>query len=177
MNTLECADNTELNPRNVPKPDCFKDYVGSLGIGNKHHLILYDRSQFGFYASSRMWWVFRLFGHENVSILDGGLRLWALHNYELSSQMPDFQQEKFQINLNKNLIRDYEAIQKNISSPNEQVVDCRSAEEFHSVNEQGVANHIPGAKNLSYSDLFDKENGKFKDKQELLRCNFFCLLG
>ena len=141
-----------------------------MGIGNKHHLILYDRSPFGFYTSSRMWWVFRLFGHENVSILDGGLRLWSLNNYELSTELPNFAKEKFTINLNKNLIRDYKAIEQNIVLEQEQVVDCRSLGEFNSVNEQGLANHIPGAKNVSYSDLFDTENNRFKDKQDLLKC-------
>ena len=57
---MHCATPTKFIPRNIPQPECFKDYVGSLGISNKHHVIVYDRSPFGFYASSRAWWIFRV---------------------------------------------------------------------------------------------------------------------
>jgi 3-mercaptopyruvate sulfurtransferase SseA len=57
---MNCVKATPMYPRNLPDQNCFKDYVGSLGIGNRHHLILYDRSHYGFYGSSRMWWIFRV---------------------------------------------------------------------------------------------------------------------
>jgi thiosulfate/3-mercaptopyruvate sulfurtransferase len=60
FDTMECVQTTPLLPRNVPNRECFKDYVGSLGISNKHHLIFYDRSPFGFYASPRLWWLFKV---------------------------------------------------------------------------------------------------------------------
>ncbi|CAF0872631.1 unnamed protein product [Brachionus calyciflorus] len=167
IDTLECSDSNHMYPRNVPKPDCFKDYVGSLGIGNKHHLILYDRSPFGFYTSSRLWWVFRLFGHESVSILDGGLRLWAYQNNPLSREEPDFKPDKFEIKENMQLIRTYEDIQTNLNTNKDQVVDVRGAHEFNRYIDEGLLNHIPKSKNLAYNDLFDKENLKLKDIEEL----------
>ena len=57
---MNCTHPTKLYPRNIPEKTCFQDYVGSLGISNKHHLVLYDRSPFGFYTSSRMWWIFNV---------------------------------------------------------------------------------------------------------------------
>jgi 3-mercaptopyruvate sulfurtransferase SseA len=60
FDTMECVEATPLLPRNLPNRECFKDYVGSLGISNKHHLIFYDRSPFGFYAAPRLWWLFRV---------------------------------------------------------------------------------------------------------------------
>ena len=57
---MNCAEVTNLYPKNLPEKNAFKDYVGSLGISNDHHLIIYDRSDFGFYASSRLWWIFRV---------------------------------------------------------------------------------------------------------------------
>jgi 3-mercaptopyruvate sulfurtransferase SseA len=60
FDTMECVQPTPLLPRNLPDRECFKAHVGSLGISNKHHLIFYDRSPFGFYGSSRLWWLFRV---------------------------------------------------------------------------------------------------------------------
>lgn len=69
LNTMECTNATKMYPRAVPNKECFADYAGSLGISNKHHLIVYDRSPFGFYASSRMWWIFRVRKFTSRSIL------------------------------------------------------------------------------------------------------------
>lgn len=80
-----------MYPRGWPKPEVFQNYVSSLGISNEHHLILYDRSQFGFFASSRAWWTLRVFGHENVSILNGGLNAWLKNGNSLSNKKESFQ--------------------------------------------------------------------------------------
>lgn len=50
FDTMNCVKPTNLHPRNLPDKACFQDYVGSIGISNKHHIIVYDRSPFGFYA-------------------------------------------------------------------------------------------------------------------------------
>lgn len=60
MDTLKCTQPTPLLPRPLPELACFQEYASNLGISNSHHLIIYDRSPFGFYASSRMWWIFRV---------------------------------------------------------------------------------------------------------------------
>jgi thiosulfate/3-mercaptopyruvate sulfurtransferase len=60
FDTMHCTKPSKMYPRSLPDHDCFKDYVGSLGISNKHHLIVYDRSPFGFYAAPRTWWIFRV---------------------------------------------------------------------------------------------------------------------
>ena len=77
-------------PRNIPDKTVFQEYVSSLGISNKHHLIIYDRSPYGFFASSRVWWIFRLFGHENVSILSGGLNAWKAKNLETTADVRSY---------------------------------------------------------------------------------------
>ena len=83
FDTMHCVKPNEWYPRNIRKyfggrslfliksrftisfdfqaiKECFQDYVGSMGISNKHHLIVYDRSPFGFYAASRVYWIFRV---------------------------------------------------------------------------------------------------------------------
>ena len=70
------VESSKLYPKNIPDKDKFADYVGSLGISNDNHVIVYDRSPFGFLTAPRVWWLLRLHGHENVSVLDGGFTKW-----------------------------------------------------------------------------------------------------
>lgn len=168
FDTTECTQPSKMYPRPVPNAECFGKYVGSLGISNRHHLILYDRSPFGFFASSRMWWVFRYFGHENVSIIDGGFLKWQKQQgFELTKEEPKYQSEKFEIKENKKLIRDFGSIVENLKSKREQLVDVRDSEEFNKVIDGGVKNHIPNSKNLPYNEFFDKQNACLKDLDQL----------
>ncbi|CAF0930483.1 unnamed protein product, partial [Brachionus calyciflorus] len=162
------VDSTKVYPRGLPKPEIFQDYVNKLGISNKHHLILYDRSPFGFFASSRTWWVFRVYGHEKISILNGGLNAWLKNCFNLSHQVEDFKSEDFRIKENFDLTRNYDDIIQNITSKKEQVVDARPREDFNKINPViGLPNNIPNSVNLPYSELFDSSTGLIKNDQQL----------
>lgn len=78
----ECRDVTSPFPRMLPTASEFSDYVTRLGIGNEHHVVVYDdHEDFGLYSSPRVWWMFRTFGHTKVSVLDGGFRKWLSDGY------------------------------------------------------------------------------------------------
>jgi thiosulfate/3-mercaptopyruvate sulfurtransferase len=47
-----------------------------LGISNGDHVVVYDASDMGLYSAARLWWMLRVFGHDRVSVLDGGLAKW-----------------------------------------------------------------------------------------------------
>lgn len=51
---------SELYPYDVPFVEPFEEYLGSLGIANTHHIIIYDRSEHGFNFSARMWSLLRV---------------------------------------------------------------------------------------------------------------------
>lgn len=56
--------------------------MNSFGISNTHHVVLYDNSEkFGLFSAPRVWWLFNVFGHTSVSILDGGLPKWKRDGY------------------------------------------------------------------------------------------------
>ncbi|CAI8022675.1 Thiosulfate/3-mercaptopyruvate sulfurtransferase 1, mitochondrial [Geodia barretti] len=63
----------------IPSPHCFQTLVAKMGVGNEDHVVVYDGHSEGLMASARVWWMFRLFGHERVSVLDGSLRRWKFH--------------------------------------------------------------------------------------------------
>ena len=73
-------------PYMLPTPDEFAEYVTKLGVSNEHHVIVYGGDDLlGMVSSSRLRWMFRVFGHENVSVLDGGLKKWRLDGYPVQS--------------------------------------------------------------------------------------------
>lgn len=87
FDTFSCFEPSKLFPKDWPQPDKYADYLSSLGISNKHNVIIYDRSQYGFGAASRVWLHLRAYGNERVSILNGGLNAWQNKNYELTSEI------------------------------------------------------------------------------------------
>lgn len=88
----------------------------------------------------------------------------------LSTELPNFAQEKFEIKENKTLIRDFSDINKNLVNKKELVVDVRGPGEFNKVDSDGELNNIPNSVNLPYSDLFDELKGGLKSKEELQKC-------
>src|SRR3954449_1669809 len=61
-------------PHMIPSADRFALKMAERGIGNDDWVIVYDT--FGLSSAGRAWWMLRLFGHENVALLDGGLPKW-----------------------------------------------------------------------------------------------------
>lgn len=62
-------------PHMVPTPARFAKLVGALGVSNASRIVFYD--QHGLRSAPRGWWMMRLFGHERVAVLDGGLPGWV----------------------------------------------------------------------------------------------------
>ena len=72
------------------------------------------------------------------------------------------------MNLNENLLRDFNAINNNILSNKEQVIDARGPADFEKIDPDGAENHIPNSMNVPYGDLFDSNSGLIKDRKEIL---------
>ncbi|WAR29220.1 THTR-like protein [Mya arenaria] len=99
------------------------DYVQGLGIWPDTHVIAYDRSLPQ--AAYRTWWMLRLYGHRNVSVLDGGLRKWLEDGYDVTTDEPEIERSDFVAKLDKNLLRSYDDVIRNFETRREQIVDAR----------------------------------------------------
>lgn len=71
----------------VPSPERFAEAVAALGIGNDTHVVVYDTV--GSAWATRVWWLLRYFGHDKVSVLDGGLGGWKAAGLPLASGSAD----------------------------------------------------------------------------------------
>ena len=152
----EIADTSSPLPHMLPAPDAFAKAVGELGIGAGDRVVAYGAK--GMIASARVWWTFRVFGHDRVAVLDGGLAKWRAEGrpVEGGEQVPP--SRRFTAHFRPELVRDLGQIRENVASPREQLVDARSAGRFAGTEAEPRAGlrggHIPGSRNLPYGQLF-----------------------
>ena len=74
-------------PHMLPSNEQFADAVGrGLGISERDAIVVYDTK--GIFSAPRVWWTFRLFGAENVAVLDGGMPAWLADKLAVESGEP-----------------------------------------------------------------------------------------
>lgn len=129
----ECSDQSSPYGHMLPTSSYFSQYVGDLGIGNDTHVVVYDTSDFGSYSAPRVWWMFRLFGHSLVSVLDGGMKNWQANDHPLTSEYSKPERREFKATMNESWVKSYEDILENIKTKQVRVVDARSAGRFRGI--------------------------------------------
>ena len=157
-------------PHTVPTESQFKNNMEELGINNKSHIIIYSRDGIG--TSPRAWWLCKLFGHQNVSILNGGLKAWLEIYGPDSKNMPKVTKSIYKAKQNKNLLATHKAITDSLNSNEYQIVDARSIGRFKGIEDEprpGLRKgHIPNSINIPFNFFIDK-NGYFLKKNEIIK--------
>ena len=164
----ELCDKGHSAPHMLPSPAQFADTVAALGIGNDCRIVVYDKGE---YAATRVWWMFRVFGHEAVAVLDGGLGSWRNAGGTIDSGKPDPTPNQFTSRYQPSLVRSIDQVRGNLDSGAETVVDARPPARFAGElpeMRQGVqSGHIPGSINLHYERLLDDATGKFRSPRDI----------
>ena len=143
-------------PHMVPSPEQFAAAASALGIDADTCVVAYD--VFGLMSAARVWWMFRLFGHDKVAVLSGGLPKWRAEN-RLVADGPakSVTPRKFVSAFRPAMLRKIEDIRSNLNSAAEQVIDARSAGRFEGRDPEirpGIASgHMPGSLNLPFNEL------------------------
>jgi thiosulfate/3-mercaptopyruvate sulfurtransferase len=159
----EIADSETTLPHMLPSPEKFASRVRKLGLGDGSRIVVYDSQ--GLFSAARVWWMFRVFGHKDVAVLDGGLPKWIAEGHPVDDNPPQPRDRHFTARLDHGQIRDKEQMLANLASRREQVLDARPAGRFHA-REPEVwpgrrSGHIPGALNLPYGELLDPASKTF----------------
>ncbi len=156
-----CDDESEL-PHMLPSPVKFSARVRKLGLGDGNRIIVYDSGN-GL-AAPRVWWMFRAFGHDEVSVLDGGLHKWRAEDRPVDDAPAIPRERHFTARLDTTLVRDFDQMKANLDSRAEQVVDSRSPGRFAGSAPEprpGLrGGHIPGSLNMPYDRLI-ADDGTF----------------
>lgn len=150
------ADPEATLPHMVPGAARFGRSVGELGVGNDSLVVAYDQQ--GLFSAARCWWMFRLFGHDAVAVLDGGLPKWRAEGRAVESgEAPAIVPRPFSASLRAQLLRGLGDLRDNLLSGAEQVIDARGPGRFHAREPEprpGVrGGHVPGARNVPYGDM------------------------
>lgn len=155
----EIADKSSGLPHMVPSADEFAAAAGALGIGNEDTIVVYDGA--GMFASPRVWWTLRLFGAENVFVLEGGLPKWRAEGRPMQAGAVKRPPRPFEALKHAAAVASLADVQSALSGNTAQVVDARSAERFRGEAPEprpGLrSGHMPGSFNVPSTALI--ENG------------------
>jgi len=146
--------NAQVKGMSMTKGEMEK-LLSSKGIQSDAKLILYDRK--GGVEASRLWWILKMYGFENAQILNGGMDSWK---GEVATEIPLVQVSDFHFTSPEqpDMVIDYDQLEEWRKTGSIILLDNRSKDEFDGlVLKKGAsfAGHIPGAKNICYTNTFD----------------------
>ena len=163
------SDHSNPLPHMFPSAEQFGRDVGGLGIGNDDTVVLYDAG--GWVAAPRAWWMFLSFGHNNVRILNGGLKKWVAEGRKVEKGEVTPKPATFKAVFDARRTRSMQQLIENLASRAEQVIDARANERYQGKVAEPRAGlrsgHIPGSLSLPYNNLFDAATGTMKSTDEL----------
>lgn len=167
----EISDETSSLPHMLPSTVKFASRMKRMGIGDGMRIVVYD--SVGMFSAARVWWTFRVMGHEDVAVLNGGLPKWKAEGRPVTSEpTPPRSQRHFTPRLNASLVRDLQDVKRIIESGSAQIADARSPGRFAGAEPEprpGLrSGHIPGSRNVPYSRLLNPD-GTLKSPAELHR--------
>ena len=143
-------------PHMLPDADEFARRMAALGLNDGDDIVVYDGSGVNL-SAARVWWMFRVFGHDRVTVLDGGMGKWRREGRPIESGAVELPAGRFTARLDAGQVRGLEAVRANLETGAEQVVDMRSAGRFAGSAPEPRAGlrggHIPGSVNLPFDEL------------------------
>ena len=163
-----------LNRDIISKSD-MEELLGGSGIGNETTVILYGDNNNWFAAWA--FWQMRMYGHENVKLMDGGRAKWEAEGRPLTTETPSHASVRYIASDPDNSIRAFrEDVVSAASSGSSFFVDVRAPEEYRgellapaALPQEGAqrGGHIPGAANVPWATAV-AEDGAFKSADELI---------
>jgi thiosulfate/3-mercaptopyruvate sulfurtransferase len=146
----------------LPAPKAFEAAARRAGIGEDTLVVAYDEAGEG--GAARLWWLLRHFGHDAVTVLDGGMRAWREESGELRAGEEDITSGDFTAAPPRD---DTTTAEELAAARGVVLVDARAPERFRGEVEpiDAVAGHIPGAVNVPFAEL--ARDGRFLAPEEL----------
>lgn len=155
----EISDARSDLPHMAPPAEKFMSRMRSLGVGDGHQVVVYDGA--GLLSAARVWWLFRLMGHRDVAVLDGGLPKWRAEDRPLEDMAPIVKDRHLTVRFQNQLVRDVTQVSQASKLGTTQIVDARAAERFRGdapEPREGLrTGHIPGARNVPYTSLLNDD--------------------
>lgn len=164
----EIADLRSDLPHMMPPVEKFMSRVRALGVGDGHQIVVYDGM--GLFSAARVWWMFRLMGHKDIAVLDGGLPKWQAEGHPIEDLPPVIRDRHMTVSRQAHMIKDVTQVAAASKLGDYEIIDARSAERFRGeVDEprEGLrAGHIPNSKNVPFGTLLNAD-GTMKSPDDI----------
>jgi thiosulfate/3-mercaptopyruvate sulfurtransferase len=165
----DLSDDKSPLPHMLPSTVKFASRMKKMGVGDGIRIVVYDTE--GLFSAARVWWTFRAMGHEDVAVLNGGLKKWRSEGRPLEDGPARRRPEThFTPLMNASLIRDLDDMKQALAKGSMQIVDARPAGRFAGTEPEprpGVrSGHMPGARNVPSQSLLN-DDGTLKPAAEL----------
>jgi thiosulfate/3-mercaptopyruvate sulfurtransferase len=165
----------------LPSAEQLSKLIGGLGIDNDTHVVVVSRGANGLEmgAATRVYWTFKVAGHDKVSILDGGLMAWVAERDEktkrpvnpLESGVVEPTPATFEVNMRPEMIATKEDVQAALEA-GVPVVDHRPSDQYLGVTKPGPVARpgtIPGARSVPETWLTRNDGGVMRSQSELAK--------
>ena len=164
--TRDITDPDNPVPAQVAPPDRFAGLMGSLGIGDGTHVVVYDHA--GGQFATRLWWALTYYGHDRVSVLDGGWNKWTAEGRPTTAEVPDPAPATFTPKTRPGWRREAEGVLSASRAGEALVLDARDEGQYTGAvtRGEGRAGHVPGARHLHADGLFGPD-GTFLSDEDL----------
>ncbi len=164
----EIADLRSGLPHMVPPPEKFISRMRKMGVGDGHQIVVYDGM--GLFSAPRVWWLFRLMGHSDIAVLDGGFPKWVAEGREVEDVPPTVRDRHITVRRQAHMVKDVTQVAQAAKLRDWQILDARSPDRFSG---QGVEprpgvrpGRIPGSINVHYETLLQAD-GTMKPADDL----------
>ena len=163
----EVSDHANPLPHMLPEPPDFATHVRRLGVEPSSPVVIYDSH--GMFSAPRVWWSFRVMGHDKVWVLDGGLPKWIAEGHPVETGWPQRPHGEFKSHHRPGLVCSLDEVLTALTDGGAQLLDARPAARFTGETPEprpGLrSGHMPGARNLPSSSVI--ADGRLKSAQEL----------
>ncbi len=164
--TSDITDPDDPVPAQLAPPERFAALMGALGVGDGTRVVVYDHA--GTQFATRLWWALTFYGHDRVSVLDGGWKKWTAEGRPTTSEVPAPEPATFTPRPRS----EWRATAEEVLAAGENgaafVLDARDAGQYTGAITRGAGRlgRVPGAAHLHADTLFE-EGGTFRSKEEL----------
>jgi thiosulfate/3-mercaptopyruvate sulfurtransferase len=164
------CDVTSPWPHMLPSPDDFAEAMSALGIANEDTVVVYDNAGGG--TAPRVWWTFRVFGHRDVAVLDGGLAKWITEGRPVDDRPVGRPETHYRAGFDARLVRSTDDVLANLANGGALVIDNRGGGRFAGTEPEPRRvkrlGHIPGSVNIPFGSFLDGEHhGVWRSDAEL----------
>ena len=159
--------------RDIISKENLEQLLSEAGISNDSHVVLYGDNNNWFAAYA--FWLFKYYGHENLSLMDGGRKKWLAEERPTTTDVPTYPKANYKVgNTNSNYRADRDFVRQRLEKSDFALVDVRSPAEYVGdiIAPPGMTEtaqrpgHIPGALNIPWAQAVS-EDGTYKSKEEL----------